>query len=53
MKVFRQLENLTPPEHLSGRDLADKLARGMQQIHAWRIDMLTASGAQASAGGQS
>ena len=39
--------------HLSGRDLADKLARGMEQIHAWRIDMLTASGAQASAGGQS
>jgi integrase/recombinase XerD len=23
--------------HLSGRDLADKLARGMSQIHAWRI----------------
>lgn len=27
--------------HLSGRDLADKLARGMQHIHAWRIAMLT------------
>lgn len=27
--------------HLSGRDLADKLARGMEHIHAWRIAMLT------------
>ena len=27
--------------HLSGRDLADKLARGMDHIHAWRIQMLT------------
>jgi integrase/recombinase XerD len=26
--------------HLSGRDLADKLARGMAQIHAWRARML-------------
>ncbi len=26
--------------HLSGRDLADKLARGMSQIHAWRIATL-------------
>jgi integrase/recombinase XerD len=26
--------------HLSGRDLADKLARGMAQIHAWRIHTL-------------
>ncbi|MFD0889095.1 tyrosine-type recombinase/integrase, partial [Streptosporangium algeriense] len=26
--------------HLSGRDLADKLARGMEQIHAWRIAQL-------------
>lgn len=26
--------------HLSGRDLADKLAAGMQHIHAWRIEML-------------
>ncbi len=26
--------------HLSGRDLADKLARGMSQIHAWRIAAL-------------
>ncbi|WP_242439068.1 tyrosine-type recombinase/integrase [Streptomyces sp. CB00455] len=27
--------------HLSGRDLADKLNRGMQHIHAWRIQTLT------------
>jgi integrase/recombinase XerD len=27
--------------HLSGRDLAAKLARGMNQIHAWRTAMLT------------
>lgn len=26
--------------HLSGRDLADKLARGMEHIHAWRIQAL-------------
>src|SRR5439155_7947288 len=26
--------------HLSGRDLADKLAAGMQHIHAWRVEML-------------
>ncbi|OWA00964.1 integrase [Streptomyces sp. CS113] len=27
--------------HLSGRDLAEKLARGMEHIHAWRIEALT------------
>jgi integrase/recombinase XerD len=27
--------------HLSGRDLADKLGRGMHHIHAWRVQMLT------------
>jgi integrase/recombinase XerD len=26
--------------HLSGRDLADKLNRAMDQIHAWRVEML-------------
>jgi site-specific recombinase XerD len=26
--------------HLSGRDLAEKLQRGMDQIHAWRIEQL-------------
>ena len=28
--------------HLSGRDLAEKLARGMEQIHAWRVERLAA-----------
>jgi site-specific recombinase XerD len=28
--------------HLSGRDLAEKLAAGMQHIHAWRVGMLAA-----------
>ena len=23
--------------HLSGRDLASKLARGMAEVHAWRV----------------
>lgn len=36
--------------HLSGRDLADKLGRGMEHIHAWRIEMLTRSGAATFAG---
>ncbi|AGP59262.1 hypothetical protein [Streptomyces rapamycinicus] len=27
--------------YLSGRELADKLARGMEHIHAWRIQALT------------
>jgi site-specific recombinase XerD len=26
--------------HLSGRDLASKLAQGMAQVHAWRIAQL-------------
>ncbi|MFK0181837.1 tyrosine-type recombinase/integrase [Streptomyces xanthochromogenes] len=30
--------------HLSGRDLADKLNRGMQQIHGWRVQMLARLG---------
>jgi site-specific recombinase XerD len=29
--------------HLSGRDLADQLARGMEQIHAWRMTQLAAA----------
>ncbi|MER8162091.1 site-specific integrase [Streptomyces sp. NPDC094472] len=29
--------------HLSGRDLADKLSRGMEHIHAWRIQTLAAA----------
>jgi integrase len=27
--------------HLSGRDLADRLTRGMAQLHTWRIQTLT------------
>ena len=30
--------------HLSGRDLAGKLASGMEHVHAWRIRMLTLAG---------
>jgi integrase len=33
--------------HLSGRELADKLQKGMQQIHAWRIRQLAQLGGQA------
>ncbi|WP_313906051.1 tyrosine-type recombinase/integrase [Streptomyces malaysiensis] len=29
--------------HLSGRDLADKLSRSMEHIHAWRIQTLAAA----------
>ncbi|WP_240982829.1 hypothetical protein [Streptomyces sp. S3(2020)] len=34
--------------HLSGRYLADKLARGMEHIHAWRIQALTFPGASSA-----
>jgi integrase/recombinase XerD len=34
--------------HLSGRDLADKLARGMEQIHGWRVRTLAQLGEQES-----
>ncbi len=37
--------------HLSGRDLADKLARGMRQLHAWRVAALAALGSGVSVGG--
>jgi hypothetical protein len=37
--------------HFSGRDLADRLARGMDHVHAWRIVML--SGMDAAASGAS
>ena len=30
--------------HLSGRDLADKLTRSMDHIHAWRVEALTRMG---------
>jgi integrase len=32
--------------HLSGRELADKLAQGMEQIHSWRVEMLARLGGQ-------
>ena len=37
--------------HLSGRDLAAKVERGMAHIHAWRVQML-AAGDHQPAGGQ-
>lgn len=40
----RHTESTMTYIHLSGRDLAEKLNRGMQQIHSWRIDMLTRAG---------
>lgn len=43
----RSTESTLTYIHLSGRDLAEKLNRGMQQIHSWRVDMLT--GAEAVA----
>ena len=35
--------------HLSGRDLADRLNRGMDQIHGWRVEMLSRLGDPAPA----
>ena len=35
--------------HLSGRDLADKLGRSMEHIHAWRVQALTETGDGAEA----
>ena len=35
--------------HLSGRDLADKLSRGMEHIHAWRVQALTRDGSAEAA----
>ena len=34
--------------HLSGRDLADKLNRGMEQIHGWRVRTLARLGEPAA-----
>jgi integrase/recombinase XerD len=36
--------------HLSGRDLADKLSKSMDHIHAWRIEALTRMEAAEQAG---
>ncbi|MFB7958038.1 tyrosine-type recombinase/integrase [Streptomyces sp. NPDC056045] len=39
--------------HLSGRDLAEKLNQGMEQIHSWRVDMLARLGTDSVEGGRS
>jgi integrase/recombinase XerD len=44
----RNTESTLTYIHLSGRDLADKLNRGMRQIHGWRVRMLAGLGEQAS-----
>ena len=44
----RSTESTLTYIHLSGRDLADKLNRGMQHIHGWRVEMLTRLGEQAA-----
>jgi integrase/recombinase XerD len=36
----RSLQTTALYIHLSGRDLAEKLARGMAEIHAWRVQTL-------------
>lgn len=38
--------------HLSGRDLSDKLNRGMAEIHAWRISLLTDTDTDTDGGGR-
>jgi integrase/recombinase XerD len=42
----RSTESTLKYIHLSGRDLAEKLAKGMDQIHAWRIEQLAAMAAR-------
>lgn len=42
----RNTESTLAYIHLSGRDLADKLNRGMRQIHGWRVRMLAGLGEQ-------
>lgn len=44
----RSTESTLAYIHLSGRDLAEKLASGMEHIHAWRVQMLTGIAAQAA-----
>jgi site-specific recombinase XerD len=43
----RNTESTLQYIHLSGRDLAEKLSRGMAQIHGWRVQMLAQLGEQA------
>ncbi|GLY08656.1 hypothetical protein Acsp01_90350 [Actinoplanes sp. NBRC 101535] len=40
----RNTESTLTYIHLSGRDLAAKLNRGMEQIHGWRVKMLARLG---------
>jgi len=40
----RSTESTLQYIHLSGRDLAEKLQRGMHHIHAWRVEMLAGLG---------
>ncbi|WP_210435178.1 site-specific integrase [Saccharopolyspora sp. ASAGF58] len=44
----RSTESTLAYINLSGRDLAEKLTKGMEQIHSWRIDMLARLGGQAT-----
>ena len=48
----RSTESTMRYTHLSGRDLSEKLNRGMAQIHAWRVDLLTRADAGTPGGGQ-
>jgi integrase/recombinase XerD len=44
----RSTESTLTYIHLSGRDLADKLSKGMEQIHGWRVQMLARPGTPAA-----
>lgn len=44
----RSTESTLAYIHLSGRDLAEKLNKGMEQIHGWRVRTLARLGEQAS-----
>lgn len=36
----KQLDTTQQYIHLSGRDLAERLSRGMERIHAWRVEQI-------------
>jgi len=46
----RNTESTLTYIHLSGRDLAEKLNRGMEQIHGWRVQMLARLGEETAGG---
>ncbi|MGH3779533.1 MAG: tyrosine-type recombinase/integrase [Pseudonocardiaceae bacterium] len=48
----RSTESTMQYIHLSGRDLAEKLQRGMDQIHAWRVEQLAALGTTSAPAGR-